>query len=138
LVWNYRSKNKYGAVRVKKSEDTDGYSFASAGEFALYRMLKLRVSAGEIKDLKVQDTCYLTRARIIYKPDYRFAYTANDETAWAEYKGFFTDAFNIKLNLWRYYGPGKLELWIAGYKGPKLKEIITPRTGSDEVTAGHQ
>lgn len=122
-----RGKNKYNAKRIKKSEATDGYSFASGGEFALYNILKLRVLSGEIKNLKVQDTCYLTKARIIYKPDYRFDYTSTNETVWAEYKGVFTDAFKIKLNLWRYYGPGKLELWVAGYKGPKLKEIITPK-----------
>lgn len=117
--WN----NKYGNVKVEHA----GRSFASKGESRLYDELVSMERAGVIKDIKQQDSVYLTDARILYKPDYRYLNTTTNALEWAEYKGFETPEWRIKRRLWRYYGPGPLHVYIAGRGGAvELKESIVP------------
>lgn len=119
-MWHKTSKNKYGNKKVEHA----GYSFASKGEAGLFDELKLQEAAGEIRDIKVQDTVYLTLARILYKPDYTFIRCSTQEREWAEFKGFETSDWRIKLRLWHHYGPGILTIYKRGQK----PEIVIPET----------
>lgn len=121
MTWG--SRNKYYAKKV----DRAGYSFASKLEAALFDLLKLRERAGEIRDLQCQDTVYLTDARIMYKPDYKFFEVAENDFAWAESKGFSTDVWSIKRRLWKSYGPGKLYIYKGSHTRLVLDETIIPK-----------
>lgn len=116
---SWKPKNKYGAIRV----ETDGYSFASKLELATYHLLKLRRRAGEIKEIKVQDHVKLSRANITYIADFRCE-RPDGTFFWVESKGYPSASWAIKLKLWKYYGPGDLEIWKGTFVSPVLTETV--------------
>lgn len=118
--------NKYHNQKVSY----DNFSFASKLEAALYQFLKLREKSGEISDIKCQETVYLTKARIIYKPD--FSFVMNDKKVFAESKGFETSDWRIKRRLWQHYGPGNLEIYKGSAARLTLHETLTPDGDEDE------
>lgn len=89
-------------------------------------MLKARERAGEIEVLKVQDTVYLTEARIKYIPDFRCLDKKTGETFWVEAKGLEMVPYRIKRQLWTVYGPGVLEVFKARAGRLYLHETIIP------------
>ena len=104
----------------------DGHSFGSKLEAAVYQLLKFRMKAGEIQSIQVQDHIYLTDARIGYIPDFKC--TAPDGSVfWVEAKGYANDRWPIKKKLWKFYGPGPLEIWMGNHKNPTLTETIIPK-----------
>lgn len=106
-------KNKYNAMR------TDGFS--SRGESDCHHYLKMLEDAGEIKILKRQPQVYMTKAQIGYKPDFLIEDLKTGRKVWIEFKGFETNEYQIKLKLWKHYGPGTLRV----YKGAGLRmEIV--------------
>ena len=105
----------------------DGYSFGSKLEASVYQILKLRIHAGEIKTIQVQDHIYLTDARIGYVVDFKCT-LANGVFLWIEAKGFPNDRWPMKKKLWKHYGPGPLEIWTGSYTRPALSETIVPKT----------
>lgn len=113
-------RNKYRATKVQY----DGYSFASKLEASVFTMLKARENAGEIEVLQVQDHVYLTEARILYMPDFKCMDKKTNIIFWTEAKGLDTPQWNIKKKLWRFYGPGKLEIYKGSHLRPYLHEII--------------
>lgn len=113
-----RFGNKFG----NKKTSHKGFSFASKAEAGLYDQLKLREMAGEIREIKVQDTVYMTRARIAYIVDFSFINCATGVKEYAEYKGFETAVWAIKKRLWKYYGAGILTIY---YARSKQEVIIT-------------
>ena len=117
-------QQKYRSVRVTHS----GHSFASKLESALFTLLQLREKCGEIKEIQCQDHVYLTDARICYIPDFKFFDLQADTWVWAEAKGMQTPEWKIKKRLWKYYGPGKLEIYMGSYKNIKLDEILIPES----------
>lgn len=126
-TWIQRKpKEKYGRQKV----DRAGYSFDSKLEAALFDQLKLRERAGEISEIQAQDTIYLTAARIMYKPDFKYLNNATGEHEWAEAKGFETTDYRIKRRLWMHYGPGKLHVFNGSHARLSLKETITPKVGN--------
>lgn len=124
-MWRRKAKTseKYGRKKV----DHAGYRFDSKLEAALFDYLKLRELAGEIKDIQAQDTVYLTAARIMYKPDFKYLDIATGVYEWAEAKGFETTDYRIKRRLWMHYGPGKLQVFHGGHTRLSLKEILIPK-----------
>lgn len=121
-------KNRTDYRKVKKVEHA-GYSFASKAEASLFDYLSLRQKAGEISDLKTQPSVYMTKARILYKPD--FSFVENGKTVYAEMKGFETPVWRIKRRLWLSgYGPAKLQVFYPGIRNseiqPKLREELIP------------
>jgi hypothetical protein len=66
----------------------------------------------------------LTDARILYKPDFKF--TRGGKEVWAECKGFETAIWRIKKRLWKFYGPGTLEIYKVNKLGPYLDEEVFP------------
>lgn len=113
---------KYGNQKV----NLQGYSVASKLEAAVLSMLLLRVRAGEITNLKTQSSVYLTRARILYKPD--FEYEENGKLFYAEAKGKFeTPEWRLKRRLYIHYGPAPLIVYKGTYKRFWLEETIIPK-----------
>lgn len=121
MSYKWNSSSKYKAKKVQY----DNFSFASKLEAAVYQILKLRELAGEIENLRCQETIYLTKAEIVYKPD--FSFTIENMKWYAEAKGLSTASFNIKKRLWEYYGPGPLEIYKGTYQRPFLVETIIPK-----------
>lgn len=103
----YGRRNKYGARRV----EYDGIKFDSKLECEQYKVLKLLESKGKITDLECQPKVYLTKSRILYKPDFKFFDVDAAKWVWVDVKGMQTAVFRIKLRLWRVYGPGELQIW---------------------------
>lgn len=117
------SEKKMGNTKVTQ----DGYSFASKLEAAVYQILKLREKAGELKILQVQDHIYLTEARIGYIPDFKCTDIVSGCDFWVEAKGYPNEKWPIKKKLWKFYGPGMLEIWGGSYVRPVLLETILPK-----------
>lgn len=121
MSWGYttKRKTKYGASKVS----LDGYSFHSKLEAATYQLLKLRVAAGEIASIQCQDQVYLTEARVRYIADFKCT-LPDGSFLWVESKGFAAARWPDLKKLWRFYGPGTLEIWGGNYDRPTLLEII--------------
>jgi hypothetical protein len=122
MMWNARGAKKFGGQKVS----LDGYSFASKLEAAVYGILKMRLKAGEIDSIQPQDHIYLTDARIGYIVDFKCRDAKTGDYFWVEAKGYPNDVWPIKKKLWKFYGPGTLEIWQGSHTNPKLTETITP------------
>lgn len=122
FLHRHKAKHKYGAQKISHA----GFSFASKGEAALYDMLKLLERAGELTNIKCQDTIYLTDARIMYKPDFRVVGGTSGQYEWHEFKGFETTDWRIKRRLWEHYGPGPLHIWKGSARSMKIVETLRP------------
>jgi len=95
----------------------------------VYDILKLREKAKEIKIIGLQDKVYLTRAEILYKPDFKIQCTKTHRFSWVEAKGPEIGRWNVIKKLWEVYGPGELEVWKGTYRNPVLNRTITPTKG---------
>lgn len=111
-------RNKFG---TKKTAD----GFPSKLEASVYALLLLREKNGEISNIRRQHVVLLTKADIKSIVDFSYE-DKQGSTVWVEAKGFATDVWNIKKRLWRYYGPGPLEIWKGNYMNPSLNEVIVP------------
>lgn len=113
-------RNKYMAVR------TNGLS--SKLEAAVYNILLLRQKAGEIKDIKLQQTVVLQEGgrevRIAWKVDFSFVNKSTGGLEYVEAKGIETSDYKLKLKLWKKNPPAPLEIWKGDYRRPKLVEKI--------------
>jgi hypothetical protein len=76
--------------------------------------------------LQLQDHIYLTRARILYIPDFKCRDKNTGEIFWVEAKGYENDRWPTKKKLYKFYGPGKLEIWKGSHARPYLDEVIIP------------
>lgn len=113
---------KYGNTRVSHS----GLSFASKLEAALYDELKLREMGGELSGIRCQVHVKLTLAQIVYIADFMYTETKTNTLVWAEAKGYKTPEWAIKKRLWKFYGPGRLDIYEGSYKRLTLTESLTP------------
>lgn len=123
MVWNRRIRNKAGNTRTK----TDGYSFASKLEAAVYQILKLREKAGEIEIIKTQNIIELTEAKIKWRADFLCEYLPSRERFLVEAKGYEDLRWAVIYKLLGFYCHHKVEIWMGSYKKPFLKEIIVPK-----------
>lgn len=117
-----KAKAKYGQKKVLLS----GHSFASKLEANVYLILKAREQTEGIKLIQVQDSVYLTDARILYKPDFKCE-DKDGNAFWVEAKGFETAVWRIKRKLWMHYGPGPIEIWMGSHLKAFLNETIIPK-----------
>lgn len=120
---NFKTGQRYSAKKV----DRDGYTFASKLEAALYDKLKIMELAGQIKIEKVQDHVRLTKAEILYIPDFRILDFNSGKQVWCESKGFESARWPMVKKLWLWYGPGELRIWKGTYQNIRLVETIVPR-----------
>ncbi len=119
----FRRNAKYG----NEKPILDGRSFGSKLEAAVYQELRLREKAGDLVFIQQQDHVYLTEARIHYIPDFLCTDPITGINFWVEAKGMETPEWRLKLKLWRFYGPGKLEIYKGSHLRPVLIEVVTPK-----------
>jgi hypothetical protein len=125
-MWN-RSPRKYGNKKVEHA----GRSFDSQAEKALFDQFALEEKAGEISELHHQPgTVFLSKARIQYRPDFRFR--RGGELRHAEFKGYQDQKWPLKKKLWRFYGPTPLEIYMGSARSIRLVETILPKCHTEE------
>ena len=112
---------KFHKYNAKKAY-VDGIKFDSQAEADFYLELKTFESVGAIKLLKLQPKVYLTKARILYKPD--FLILENGKEYYIDVKGMETQGFKLKKRLWEHYGPGALRIIKRKGKGFYLDKTI--------------
>lgn len=112
--------HKYRAVRTV----VDGITFPSKFEAAVYSILKILENSGAIKILELQPIIRLTKAKIMFKPDFKVQNLKTKEIYYVEPKGMETATFKIKKKLWAHYGPAKLEIWKGTHVRPYLDETV--------------
>lgn len=116
------AKSKYKNVRISHA----GYSFASKGEAALFDLLKLREIAGEIREIKHQDSVFFGRERKKFVPDFKFFDIKSDTYRWAEFKGFEQADWPWKRVAWMLAGPGLLDVYKGSHTKIFLFETLVP------------
>lgn len=115
--------------RNKKCE-LDGRSFASQLERDVFGYLLIQ--GRRPGDIQGQDHVYLTKARVLYIPDFKVT-DRNGYVYWVEAKGFETPEWRIKLKLWRFYGPGCLHIYKRrGKSDVYLDEVVIAPEASGE------
>ena len=92
----------------------------------MHQILLLRERAKEITDIKCQTAVELTAAKIRTKMDFSYVVIASDERIWVEAKGVETERWRMIEKLWRFYGPGKLEIWKGRFEKPTITDLIDP------------
>lgn len=122
-----RTRNKYGIARKQLHEG--GRYYGSQAEADYRKVLDLLVAAGKIKELVDQPQVYLTDAQIGYRPDFCYFDLASRETIFVEVKGLETREYQLKLKLWRVYGPGPLLIVKRKHSGdmPSVVERVVPK-----------
>lgn len=126
MAWG-TSGRKYKNEKVERA----GRWFDSKAEAALYDRLALEERGGRISDLKCQPgTIFLGPGRAQYRPDFSFIDGETKELCWAEFKGFKTPAWRLKLKLWRTVGPGRLDVYEGSAAYMKLVETVIPPKGA--------
>ena len=96
--------NLHNGKRIKTI--VDGITFDSRLEASYYSFLKMC----KIEILDMQPKIYLSRAKILYKPDFEIVDKTTGEVVWVDTKGFSTPISNIKMRLWKRYGNGTLRI----------------------------
>jgi len=109
----------------KSSLCAEGHSHRSKLESAVCQLLSLRKRAKEIISFEAESTVKLTRAGIRYIADFR-CLTPGGDALFVEAKGVETPEWRLKLKLWRFYGPGPLEIWKGTHLRPYLHETVIP------------
>lgn len=137
MTW-FKSSRRKGATEKIGNIPTAckmGHSHASKLESSVCQILQLREKAGELELVQIQDHVYLTSARIGYVPDFKCRDPKTGEFFWVEAKGYPNDTWPLKKKLWKFYGPGVLEIWTGTHRNPQLTETICPKN-ADEPAEG--
>ena len=111
-------KNKMGAKQCR----VDGIRFDSKAEAEYYSHLKFLEQVGAIKILELQPKVYMTRTRILYKPD--FYLEDQGQKYYVDVKGMETDIFKRNKRHWVFYGAGELRIVKKSGRGFKTIETI--------------
>jgi hypothetical protein len=121
---SFQKKHKFGARRTFCSI---GHHHPSALEASVCEILILREKAGDIRNLKYQQTVHLAYG-VKWKIDWAFEQGPKWISSFAEAKGADTSDFKLKLRMFREgAGDGPLELWRGTHKRPYLEKIIIPK-----------
>jgi hypothetical protein len=116
--------NKYGA---KETICSAGHPHPSGLEAAVCELLILREKAGDIRNLKYQETLHLAYG-VKWKVDWSFEQGPNWIPSFAEAKGKDTADFRLKLRMFKEgCGKGPLELWRGTHRRPYLEKMIHPK-----------
>lgn len=100
------TQNKY---RAQKTE-IDGIVFDSKAEAQYYRHLKQYETLGLLKIILLQPKVYLTKSKLLYRPDFLIHCNETSREIYIDVKGKETPVFNIKARLWEHYGAGLLQI----------------------------
>lgn len=116
-------KNKYGA------KPADG--FGSQLEKAVHQRLLDRQKLGEITDIKRQQAVMLedlkNGEKRLWKVDFSAVEVETGRTVYFEAKGFETNDYVRKRNMWRKNPPSRLEIYKGTWRYPRVVEIIDPK-----------
>lgn len=104
-----------------------GFSHRSQLERGVCDLIAWEEKAGVTKHMAHEDTQYLTEARYKYIPDFKVQNCATSEIYWVEAKGYPDKRWTTTKKLWKFYGPGRLKIYIGTRAKPLLKEQILPR-----------
>lgn len=113
--------SKYRNIRVV----IDGRSFLSRLEGAVYLLLKGDLRREAISKIEFQPTVRLSKANIVYRPDFRVWYP-DGRSELVEAKGKETAEWRIKRKLFLYYGSERLRIFKGCHKNPTEVEVIVP------------
>lgn len=111
-------KHKYNAKKCV----IDGYKFDSKAEGLYYEHLKSYHP--RVRIIEFQPKVYLTKARILYKPD--FLIEAGSTRTYVDVKGMATPVFNIKKRLWKHYATDPLDIVVKKGKKFYMQETVYP------------
>lgn len=110
--------NKFGAVKSSMG--------GSQLECSVRQLYELRQKAGEIRDLKFQQSVHLT-CGISWRVDFSFYDIKAHRRMWGEAKGLEDRRYQICKKLWAGgFGPGWLEIWKGHWRAPRLVELVKP------------
>jgi hypothetical protein len=112
-----------------------GHRHRSKLESAVCQIIHLREKVGELRVIQAEDHLKLSAAGIVYIADFKCQDTRSGEFFWVEAKGFENDRWPILKKLWRFYGPGRLEIWKGTHNRPFLDETIVPKPTSTALNA---
>lgn len=110
-----RSASKYGNRRVN--------GFGSKLESSVCAFLEKKYGA---ENIQCQAKVYLTDARILYIADFKVTLPDGSEM-WVEAKGVELSSWKLKKKLWKFYGPGLLQIYKGHYSRPFLAEELVPK-----------
>jgi len=115
-----KKENKYKNTKTIY----EGIKFDSKGEMLYYMLLKHQEKCGIIKDIELQPRIYLSQAKILYKPDFKYIRIEKNQIIYADFKGMKTPVFNLKARLWKAYMDCPLELIVKSGRHFKLDKRI--------------
>lgn len=118
---------KYRAVKT----EVNGIKFSSKLEARVYSELKKLEDAGKIKIKSLQPKVYLSKAKILYKPDFECLNLETNEVYYVEAKGMELDTWRIKRRLYLAYGSNDLQIWKS--VGQSVKCVETLKAGNGDV-----
>lgn len=104
-----------------------GFSHRSKLEASVCQLIKLREAAGEIEHVQHECHVYLSEARIAYVADFKCVDLKSGDTFFIEAKGYANDRWPTIKKLYKFYGPGRLEIWTGTHRNPQLTETIIPK-----------
>ena len=116
------NRHKYKAVKTM----VDGTSFSSKLEANVYTYLKQLERAGEVKILDLQPKIYLSKADILFKPDFKIFDKAINKEVYIEAKGVETAVYKIKLRLFKHYASSPLRVYKQSNTLIYMSEEIVP------------
>ena len=115
----FKKENKYKAMKT----EIDGIKFDSLAEASYYEILKHRQKMGVIEILELQPKVYLSKAKILFKPD--FLISNYGVLEYHEVKGKKHPVYNLKKRLFKFYGKHKLvEVSLKGRHFEITDEVI--------------
>jgi hypothetical protein len=112
-----KSFSKYNAKRVT----IDGIKFDSKAEGEYYLFLK---NSDNFEILDMQTKIYLSRAKLLYKPDFLVKDHIEKSVYYIDIKGLETPVFKLKKRLWKAYIKDELRLIKKSGKNFKTIEVI--------------
>tara|TARA_R110001632_G_scaffold52197_2_gene129696 strand:+ start:7414 stop:7764 length:351 start_codon:yes stop_codon:yes gene_type:complete len=112
-------RSKYGSKKTIYKE----IKFDSLAERDYYILLEGMLSRKEIMNIELQPKVYLTKAKILYKPDFLIT-DSDNKKYYIDVKGFKTPVFNIKARLWKAYIEDELHIIKKKGRGFITEKII--------------
>ena len=124
MPYRFGFKKPVAKYRARRVTTADGHSFPSQIEANRWGQLQQLQAAGHLSELSRQPKVLLTRAAIVYHPD--FKYLEAGRWIYEETKGFETEDYKIKKKLWTVYGPAPLRIMktVKGQGISMVEEIV--------------
>lgn len=84
----------------------------------MFELLKLMERGKLIKEIVHHPGEVALTRFVSYHPDFRVFDIKRNTIIFIEFKGFYTEVYRIKKNLWREFGPAPLQEWTK--KGNRI------------------